>query len=370
VIRVALVIAGPYPHSRGSQMLLRQLEVGLRGRGHEVTVFAHAPGASAAPVFGIRRVGRDLQLGGRLFAALRRGAIDVIHAHNYEAALVAIPLGRGLGVPVVFHAHASYRDELPHYAGRRWRGVARWVGAQLDRYVPRAAAAVVAVTPMLAGVLAAHGAPDGRVTHIPPSLPSDEPAAPVTLPEDPNLVVYVGNLDGYQNLPMLWAAFAQVRQWRPAARLLVATDVALSATPGWPAMAGLDVNWGVGVDAARRAIARAAVVVLPRTDGTGFPMKLLNYLAAGKAIVACAGSAHGLQPGSEALIVPDGAIDAFANAIEQALSDEPLRRRLGAAARRRFDANAPAAALERIESIYRRVLAQMPPRLLPVTQPE
>jgi glycosyltransferase involved in cell wall biosynthesis len=100
-------------------------------------------------------------------------------------------------------------------------------------------------------------------------------------------------------------------------------------------------------------------------------MKLLTYAALGKAIVACAGSAKGLVDGVDARVVVGDDPASFAGAVVELLRDRPLRVRLGQAARRTVeDGAAWNAGLERIESIYHRVLAARPPVLLPVTATE
>jgi glycosyltransferase involved in cell wall biosynthesis len=87
-------------------------------------------------------------------------------------------------------------------------------------------------------------------------------------------------------------------------------------------------------------------------------MKLLNYMAAGKAIVASAGSAKGVVDGVTGRVVADGDEAAFADAIVQLLRDPGERARLGAAARRAVaDPAAWDGVLDRVESIYRQVTA-------------
>src|SRR5690606_23536083 len=82
---------------------------------------------------------------------------------------------------------------------------------------------------------------------------------------------------------------------------------------------------------ARDALAAAAVAALPRAVCAGFPVKLLNMLAAGRVVVAAAGSARPVQavvPG------PDRDPAAMAGALRAGLADAPMRTRLGDAARR------------------------------------
>jgi hypothetical protein len=53
------------------------------------------------------------------------------------------------------------------------------------------------------------------------------------------------------------------------------------------------------------ALAPDAVVACPRVSWSGYPIKLLNAMAAGKAIVACASAAYPLTHERDGLVVPD-----------------------------------------------------------------
>ncbi len=171
------------------------------------------------------------------------------------------------------------------------------------------------------------------------------------------LVCYAGNLDGYQNLGFLLRSFARVRARVPAARLVLVTH----AAPGALRRAvgpGVEIVRAASYDEVRARLDAADVAVSPRAERYGFPMKLLNYMAAGKAIVASAGSAKGLRDGVTGRIVPDGDEVAFAAAVVELLSDAAARARLGTAARHAVeDPRAWDGVLDRIETVYRNVLA-------------
>ncbi|HVF79936.1 MAG TPA: glycosyltransferase family 4 protein [Solirubrobacteraceae bacterium] len=78
---------------------------------------------------------------------------------------------------------------------------------------------------------------------------------------------------------------------------------------------------------------RAAVVVAPMAIGGGMRVKVLEALAAGKAVVASSRAVEGLTARSgRELLVADGDADTAA-AITRLLADEQLRRRLAAGAR-------------------------------------
>jgi glycosyltransferase involved in cell wall biosynthesis len=251
------------------------------------------------------------------------------------------------------------------------------VGGFLDANLPRRADFCIAVTDELGDVLRRSGVTDATLACIPPaSAPHELPPVPVDAGASTSgLVCYAGNLDGYQNLGFLLESFRRVRAVEPQARLVLVTHEGGRAEAQRLAACGVDA--GVEVVAVRsygevrRLLDASDVAVSPRTERCGFPMKLLNYMAAGKAIVAAAGSAKGLRDGVTGRIVPDGDAQAFGDAIVELLRDSDARRRLGTAARAAVED--PAAweqVLDRIESIYRRVLGRNHPRLVPVAVAE
>ena len=363
-MRVALVLAGPFPAFRGSQVLVRQLEDGLRARGHAVHLVTYGAGGDELPGPRLARVWRDAWLTLRLWRTVLRHRIQVIHAHNYEAALAGLVVARMTRRPLVYHGHNALAEELPTYFRHPLaRRVATRAGRLLDAHVPRRADFCIAVSPELGAILRRRGvaAEDLACIAPPPSELGDRPR-----PSAPTgRVCYAGNVDGYQNLDFLARSFARVRAAVPAARLVVVTHGPRTAARAAAAVAA----WGPGVeivgvesyDAVRERLAAADVAVCPRAERSGFPMKLLTYMAAGKAIVACAGSAKGLVDGVTARVVPDGDEAAFAHAIVDLLNDAAARERLGAAARRAVeDPTLWDRVLDGIEAIYRRVTASAP----------
>lgn len=377
-MRVALVVAGPYPALRGSQVLVGHLALGLRERGHEVSLVSYGAHRGRRPGLRPARVVLDALLVARLWRHVRRRNVDVIHAHNYEAAIAALVVGRLTGRPVVYHGHSAMAEELPTYAsGRLGRAVLGRAGHLLDTQVPRRADFCIAVTPELGEHLRRGGVAQRALACIEPTpVPAEvRETAPA---DDPGrgLVCYAGNLDGYQNLAFLLETFRAVRAEEASARLLLLTHTDARAQARRLEESGLlgpgvEIRQARSYDEVRTHLAGADVAVLPRAERSGFPMKLLNYMAAGKAIVASAGSAKGLADGVSGRVVPDGDAAAFATAIVDLLRDPDGRARLGAAARRAVEGpEAWEHVLDRIESIYRTVVAGAGPALVPVTATE
>src|SRR5207249_2952554 len=93
----------------------------------------------------------------------------------------------------------------------------------------------------------------------------------------------------------------------------------------------------------------------------GMPLAVLEWMAAGKAIVASrvGGIPSILEDEQEALLVPPRDYAAFAQAIGRLLDDPADRQRLGDAARRRQQAEFRfEQTLDRIEALYDRLYAE------------
>src|SRR5262245_9835426 len=214
--RIAVVAACPFPSLRGSQVLVREVSECLAHAGHAVHVVTYPTAQHLTPVeriaihraaklpglwttrpFGWQKLILDVLLAWRLWQVVRRERIDVIHAHNLEAPLVAYLVRWLTGVPVVYHAHNALADELPCYFKRRpLRRVAEWIGAILDGRLARAATHTIALSDRLAAYLAARGAA-GRITAIAPPASRLMINEPAPRRERAPLIMYGGNLDPY-----------------------------------------------------------------------------------------------------------------------------------------------------------------------------
>src|SRR4029453_2893243 len=108
--------AGPFPAFRGSQVLVGHIADGLRSRGHVVELVTYGSWLARRPGPSLARLGLDVALVARLVTRIWRERIDVIHAHNYEAAIAGIVAARVTDRPLVYHGHSAMADELQTYA--------------------------------------------------------------------------------------------------------------------------------------------------------------------------------------------------------------------------------------------------------------
>jgi 1,2-diacylglycerol 3-alpha-glucosyltransferase len=361
-MRVAMVAACPFPSSRGSQVLIRELAQTLAERGHRVHLVTYPHGENLTPLHGFlvhrvraprwlsmpvglgwRKAILDLYLVAALYRVVRREGIDVIHAHNYEAPLVSFLVRFLTGVPVVYHSHNALSDELAYYfrPGRR-RWLARVLGRFLDRQIPRRADFSIALTPQLGEFLRQQGVSAQRLVTIAPGLLPGAFAEPRTVPNafaGRFVVMYAGNLDPYQDLDVLLDAFVMAQSRIGQAVLVVVTHDGSWAQRLHGRLAALARVGAVHVIVAstfthvRRLLASADVLVSPRSSWSGFPIKMLNYMASGRAIVSAQGSAKGLVDGETALVVPNRDVAAMARGLVRLFSDAQLRQQLGERAR-------------------------------------
>jgi len=177
-MRIALVLAGPYPDLRGSQVLVQQLADGIRGRGHAVHLVTYGAVGGARPGPHAARIARDVALVARLWRTVRREAIDLIHAHNYEAAIASLMVGRATNRPVVYHGHNALAEELPlYFRARLARRLAHRLGRLLDAHVPRRADFCIAVTEELGEILRRRGVAASDLTCIAPAAAPRDAAA-------------------------------------------------------------------------------------------------------------------------------------------------------------------------------------------------
>ena len=347
----------PFPTSQGSQTLIKQLATGLNDRGYRVHVVTYHHGEYDAkfsfPVHRARRVsgiGR-LKAGpsfGKVYLdallwlkALQVGRAihpDLVHGHNYEGALIGSLVARRLSVPMVYHTHNVLHEELPTYFGNPIiRRCARHLGMILDRRIPARADAVVALNEALRHELESLGVSPGNSSVIPPGVWPEEWADTSALPSTPT-IVYTGNLDNYQNLSLLVESMTTVTREMPEAVLIIVSHERSPRLEAQVRDLGLsrsvDFVIAHGFEAVRRWIARSSVAVCTRLPRCGYPIKLVNYLAAGRPVVVSAACAHGIIHEKTGLIVEHARPESYAEAILRVLRDRSLALRLGAEGRR------------------------------------
>jgi glycosyltransferase involved in cell wall biosynthesis len=246
---------------------------------------------------------------------------------------------------MLYNAVNSMADELPTYNFIRPRKLAVWLGKLLDALVPHTGDFVTVVSDSLRDFLKFKGVEEARLKVVPAGVDLDmfargdgqrirEQHGLVGKP----LVMYTGTLDQFQRIDYLLQAMQTVLPRVPEARLMFVCNIPHKANEDlYLSMArdlGIDqkiifVN-SVPLGELPDYLAAADVAVVPRPDCPGHPVKLLNYMAAAKAIVSFEGGAKGLHHMYNGYLAKDHDTQALGAGIAHLLEHPDYRRILGA----------------------------------------
>jgi len=369
-MRLALLAAFRFPAPQGSQRYADEQARALAAAGADVTLFCYGRGdgrdtgalplvrsapwlAPARPSARLdpRKLPSDAALMAALAQAHRAARFDAVLAHNAEATLLALALRPLLRVPVVYVAHTLWSVELAAHLPRgRWLShAARAPGAALDRGLARGADATLvlsraaerALRPLARGALAR--VPPGWTRAAAPEPDEVEDVCRRHELTPSRYAIYAGNLDAYQDLAELDAAAERIAP-RP---VVVATHDSRAAR-----FRRLRVLRIASPDEARLLVYGARAAVVPRRHVGGFPIKLLQYLEAERAVVARAPLADTLVHGESGwLLAEDASARELGDALARLWDDAALAARLGAGGRRALEKahDWPALALDTLE---------------------
>jgi glycosyltransferase involved in cell wall biosynthesis len=384
-LRIAMVAACPFPLGRGTPVRIQRQAEALAARGHEVHVVTYALG-TAEPVAGVtihraprlpgyrtispgptlpKLLALDPMLVGTLTRLLRTRPVDIIHAHHYEGLLVARAAKAFTGIPLVYDAHTMLGSELGFFRLGLPRRLTVALGERLDRRLPKLANHVISVTDTIRDQLVARGVvSETQISVIGNGVELEKfraDAQPPWAADSPKCVVFTGNLAPYQGVGLLLEAFAAASRQRRDIRLQIVTDSDFSSYEPTARRLGIreliDLVPAPAFADLPALLEQAHLAANPRVEADGMPVKLLNYMAAGKPIVSFAGSAPGLTHEDTAWLVAGGDPIEFARGILAVLEDPARARALGRRARSFVEQHYrwPVVA-ERIEQVYRAVL--------------
>jgi glycosyltransferase involved in cell wall biosynthesis len=359
-----MLAACPFPANHGTPGSIREMAEAIVARGHEVHIVTYHIGEDielSGPhlhritpltrekevIVGptVRRPLYDLQMVPRALEVIRRFDCDLIQAHGYEACLVAWLCKAATGLPVVYNGHNTMADELPTYNFIRPRWLAVALGKLLDGFVPRLADRCLPHSVNMEEFFHRLGlrTRTDPVLRIGINLDREPAGDPAELRRRHGLdggpvILYAGVIDEFQRLDLLLEAMATVGPEEPAARLLMVTTV-----PNARQLAAFRrraEELGVGerlvvtdpqpLAKVPEFLAACDVAVVPRPQTPGFPMKMINYMAARRPAVLFASSAFGgLVHGHNCYLAAPDTGEALGRALVALLRDAPLRRKVG-----------------------------------------
>jgi glycosyltransferase involved in cell wall biosynthesis len=296
-----------------------------------------------------RRAAESVRDVGRLVHARRFAASAVASARTFRPDVVletetvfgraGTEISRRLDVPLVLDDVGPARESEEVYGVRLARLARRTRRHALDQ-----ARLVVAVSRTIEECLLAEGVPAHKIVYVPNGVDRrfvahagfdrERVLIRCAIPTDRVVFVYVGSFQAFHRVDLLVGAFALL-DLLPVHLLLVGDGDGLEATRRDVRARGLDAS----VTFAGRvphgdvaALVRASdVAVLPATADYTNPMKLFEYLAAGKPVVApCQPAVTSIvEHARQGFLFAPGDVVSMAGAMRALAVDPSLRERLG-----------------------------------------
>lgn len=360
-MRILFLAPQPFYENRGTPIAVKAALEGLVHLGHNVDLLTYF-GGQDIPLSGviIHRIPRpamvkkvpigvswqkipcDWVMYRQAQRMLRETRYDLIHAVE-EAGFLARWLAKQTGVPYVFDIDSLMSSQIIEKSKLFYP--MSLVFGWLERGAIRDSSGVLAVCPALVDYARKHH-PAGNVALLP-----DQPvSSPEGGAEDPCgfrdihgvKLVYVGNLERYQGIDLLLDAYQLA-----AANLKDTTVVIIGGQPDhiakYKAKAGILERTGQVRFLEPRpldqlpAILRASDVLLsPRSKGINTPMKIYNYMEAGRAILATRMLTHTQVLDDTTACLVDPTPSAFVAGLRRVAGDAAYRQRIGDAARARL----------------------------------
>lgn len=303
----------------------------------------------------------------RLARAATRQRADLIIETQAHFADSGARAARALDMPLIVDDCSPWTEERVLGAGLP--GLAR------RTFLRQAdiAALLVVSSPRLRALLARDGVPSSRVrvvrngvdatayTHI------DRPAARRRLGVEDRVVIgFAGSFKPWQGVDLLIEAVARVSDRLPLHLLLIGDGPGRHRAKKFARRVGLrdraTIPGAVAPAKVPELLTACDIGVVPASNEYGHPMQLLEYAAAGLAIVGPDVPAvrEVVEHGETGLLFQDGNIGELGRRLVKAAEDAALRARLGAAARERATSGKSWA--DRLRLLIVGVEASMPAR--------
>jgi glycosyltransferase involved in cell wall biosynthesis len=232
--------------------------------------------------------------------------------------------------------HSSLPQQLTNFAFSR-SAIIRGVFNAIERLMIRRSKVVIVICPALEDTVRTIDPQHAHVVLIEnaPGSGEEEPTAAqaaavraaYNLSPSTPLVLYTGTFEAYQGLDLLFAAMARVKARRPDARLLLAGGKANQVARAREDAAKAGIG-DVAIFAGERPasdipayLLACDALVSPRSRGTNTPLKIYQYLRAGKPIVATRLLTHTQVLDDNTAILTGATPEEFAEGIVIALTD-------------------------------------------------
>ena len=303
---------------------------------------------------------------------------DLIHERFNLLALGGVWASKKLGIPFVLEVNADLLQQRK-FKGTPERGLRRVFAVWATRRCFDAAAKIICISPDLRDHLHNEWKIQDSKLSVLPCAADVEAFTPNPNPDrlrrrlgltSEEVVMWVGGFYPWHDLDLLLDSFSLVRAKFPRVKLVLVGDgqtrplvegkVQRGGLQQSVIFTGAIAHGDVPEVLSIADIAVVASAPVPASrGGTGTPLKLFEYMAAGKPIVATAlnQATEVIEDGQTGLLVEPGNADRFAEALLSLLKDPKERVRLGQNARQQaIERYSWTEYTKRLEEVYRSVL--------------
>ena len=292
------------------------------------------------------KLGFDVSLLLRARKMLKTGRYVAIHGVE-EAAVLGALLAARHGCKLVYEKHSDPGS----YKKGALRNVVMGLYARAERFAARRADAVIGTGPGLVKQVE-RMAPDTIAVHIPDipsSLVEADPAAiaaaraRIASGPDEILFGFVGSFAVYQGVDLLFGALPRALKASPHVRMVIVggTPEEIDAQKALLAQAGVGAQVSflgkIPPDELPAVLSACDVLMSPRRSGINTPLKLLDYMKAGRAILATDNVANRLIVGETTAHLVPTTVEGLADGIQRLAADADYRAQLASQGRRLVD---------------------------------
>lgn len=317
----------------GENRILRGLEI--------VRIRPHPAPSRVRPGLSTAKLWCDLFLASKAFSMARSGNYDLIYAVE-EAAFIAMLISKFYRIPFVFDMDSSMADQIiERYPALSPAGrLLRWMESLPMR-------SAVAVVPMCEAI-SERARPHCRgfvqtLKDVSLVKAGEETAPPEDLRRELGLqgpvAMYIGNLEPYQGIDLLFDSFVIAIRDEPRAALVIigGSDADIGSYRVKAAALGLARHVHLigrrPVPQIGHYMSQADVLVSPRIKGVNTPMKVYSYLDSGVPVVATDLPTHTQVMTDEVAKLPEPNPESFAAALGALFGNVEERARLANNAR-------------------------------------
>lgn len=303
---------------------------------------------------------------------------DILHERYSLMSLGGTWAAKELSIPLILEVHADLVSVEPPLHGKLLRGVQRYLAELMTRRCFRQASKIIVVSEAVGERLQTYWrVPADKIKTLPNAADS-ELFSPMK--EHPGIrtefglgngpvVMFTGSFMPWHGLDNLIDAFSEIVLEIPRAKLVLVGDGPIRADLETQVQdAGLEskvvFTGGVLHQRVPALLSTADVAVAPYPELPSelwfSPLKLFEYMASGKAVVASnAGQvAKVLEDGHSGLLFDPGNVKALREALMRLLKDKELRLSLGQNARKEaLEKHSWKSRADKLEEIYLSVLA-------------